>query len=87
MQLPSGSPFIKNPTKRRDLHVQVAVFDRRSRPDGGYDLGPRNELPWPLDQHAENVERGRTHRQRSENSAFIPQGQDATAWVEAEPLE
>src|ERR1700687_4369292 len=42
--------------KRGDLHVEIAVFARHTRPDRGDDLGPYEEVPWPLHQHAENVE-------------------------------
>src|SRR6202043_238345 len=66
-----GAPVIEDAAQRGDLHVQVAVFDRGSRPDGLDDLGSRYEIPWPLDQHAENVERARTDRNRSENTALI----------------
>jgi hypothetical protein len=76
---PLCSPVIKDAAQRRDLHVQVAVFDRRSRPDGLDDLGSREEIAWPLDQHAENVERARSDRHRSENTALIPPEQNTGA--------
>ena len=84
---PLCSPFVKNPAKCGDLHVQIAVFDGRPRPDRGDELGPRDELARPLDQHAENPERARTHCQRSENAALVPSEQDTAPPVEAEPSE
>jgi hypothetical protein len=77
-----GSCVVQNPAKYRDLHVEIAVFDRGSRPDRSDDLGPRDEFSWPLDQHAENVERARTHYQWSKNTALIPAKQDADPPVE-----
>jgi hypothetical protein len=58
-----------------------------ARPDGLHDLGSRDEIPWPLNQHAENVERARTDRHRSENTALIPPEQNTSAPVETEALE
>ncbi len=56
--LPARS-VIENAAQRRDLHVEIAVFDRRSRPDGFDDLVSRYEFPRPLDQHAENCRSAR----------------------------
>ena len=81
------SPIIEDAAQRRDLHVQVAVFDRRTRPDGLHDLGSRDEIPWPFNQHAENVERARTDRHWSENTALIPPEQNTGAPFETEALE
>jgi hypothetical protein len=50
----SGLPCVENSAKGGDLHVEIAVFDRRSWPDCGNDLGPRHEFAWPLDQHRED---------------------------------
>jgi len=68
---PFRPPLVENPAKCGDLHVEIAVLDRGSGPDRGNDLGPRDELARPLDQHAEDVERTRTHRQWRENAALV----------------
>src|ERR1700738_2812034 len=77
---------VEHPAERRYLHRQVAVLDDGPRPDGGDDLVLRDDLPHPLDQHAENVERARPDRDRGEATAVIAPGQ-AAAPVEAEVLE
>jgi hypothetical protein len=84
---PLCSPVIEDPAQRCDLDVEVAVFDRRPRPDGVYDVGSRDEIPRPLDQHAENVEGARADRHRSEHTPRIPPVQNTTTPVEAETLE
>ena len=81
------SPVIEDAAQCCDLDVEVAVFDRRSRPDGVDDLVSRDEIPRPLDQHAENVERPPADRYRRENTLLIPPEQNTGAPVEAETLE
>jgi len=50
-------------------------------------LVPRDEIPRPLDQHSEHVERARADCQRSKNAAFILPEQAAAAPVEAKAVE
>jgi hypothetical protein len=71
------SPVIEEPAERRDLHVQIVVLDHRRRPDGSDDLVPRDEIPCPPDQHAENGERARADRHRHENTALVTPEQAA----------
>src|SRR3984893_3488466 len=80
-------PLVNDPAKRGDLHVEIAVFDRHSRPYRGDDLGPWEVVPWPLHQHAENVESARTHYQWSKNAALIPPEKDADPAGETELTE
>jgi hypothetical protein len=42
---PLRSPVIEDAAQRCDLDVEVAVFDRRPRPDGVYDVGSRDQIP------------------------------------------
>ena len=83
MQLRSLWPSSRTPAKRGDLDVQIAVFDGRSRPNRGDEIGPRDDLPRPIGQHAQNAERARTHHQRSENTVLVLSEQDTSAPVEA----
>ena len=71
----------------RDLHIEIAVFDRGVRQNPGKDLGPRDEFTRPRDQQAENVECARPHRQRRESAGFILSEQGTAFSVEPEPLE
>ena len=47
-----GSAVVKDPAKCCDLDIQIAVFDGRSRPDRGDEIGSRDDLPRPIGQHA-----------------------------------
>src|ERR1700730_8400482 len=82
---PARSSAIEHTAERRYLHRQVAVLDDGPRPDGGDDLVLRDDLPRPLDQHAQNVERARPDRDRDETAALIAPKQ-ATSPVEEEVL-
>jgi hypothetical protein len=79
--------FVEDPAERRDLHVEIAVFDCGLRPDCGNHLRPRDEFPRPLNQYAENAECTRAQCQRDENAALIPSGQDPAPSIEAKPPE
>jgi hypothetical protein len=46
-------------------------------------MSSRDDVPWPLDQHVENVERTRADRNRTEITALILPGQAAP--VETNP--
>jgi hypothetical protein len=59
------------------------VLDHRRRPDGRDDLVPRDEIPCPPDQHAENVERARADRHRHKNTALVAPEQAAPVKAEA----
>ena len=65
------SPIIEDAAQCCDLDVEVAVFDRRSRPNGLDDLVSRYEVARPLDQHAEKVERPPADCYRHENTLLI----------------
>jgi hypothetical protein len=54
---PLRSAVIEDTAKRRDLHGQVAVLDHGSRPHRSHYLVLGDEIPWPLDQDTENLER------------------------------
>ena len=45
-----GPSLVKHPTKGGNLHVQIAVLDRRSRPHRCHDLGPTDQVARPLHQ-------------------------------------
>src|SRR5216683_348803 len=65
------SSVIEDAAQCCDLDVEVAVFDRRSQPDGLDDPVSRNEVARPLNQHAENVERPPADRYRREDTLLI----------------
>ena len=50
---------IQNAAQRRNLHRQVGILNRRSRPDGLHDLILRNEIAGAFDKHAEDIEGAR----------------------------
>jgi hypothetical protein len=80
-------PLVEDAAKYGHLNVEIAIFDRGSGPDRGNNLGSRDELARPLDQHAENVEGARTHRQRHENAALVSSEQNADPPFETELAE
>src|SRR5271165_2013362 len=84
---PLRPPLIQDPAKRGYLDSQVAVLDHRSRPNGSDELVFRNEIPRPLDDHAEDVEGARADRDRNEITAFISPEKTAAAPIETEALE
>lgn len=81
------SALVEEPTKRGDLHVQIAIFDDRSGPYGSDEIIPRHELRCSTNQHAENVERARADRNRHETAALVAPEQRAGLPVETEGLE
>jgi hypothetical protein len=78
---------IEDVPKRRDLNDQVIILDYRPRPDGNHDLVLRDQIPLPLDQHAEHVERARADRHRHENTTFTPPEQAAPVETETPEQE
>ena|SRR6516162_953242 len=64
-------PFVEDPAERRDLHVEIAVFDCGLWPGCRNDLRPRDEFPWALNQYTENAECTSAQGQRDEDAALI----------------
>jgi hypothetical protein len=79
------SPIIEDPTKRGDLHGQVAVLDDGSRPHRLHDLVPGDEITRAFDQDTQNFEGAGADRYGNESAAVILPKQVTP--VEAEALE
>jgi hypothetical protein len=77
--------LIEHTAQRRNLDGQVVILDHRSRPGGGHNLVPREEISRSLKQDAEHIERTRADFDRRQSGIFIPAEQAAP--VQTEPLE
>jgi hypothetical protein len=71
----------------RNLDVQVGFLDHPPRPDRLHDRVFRDQLPFPLNQQAEQIERARPERDRRAHTPVIQPKQTADSAIEAEALE
>src|SRR5260370_29829651 len=81
------SVLIEDVAQLRDLHVQVGFLDHSFRPDRRHDRVFRDQLPFALDQQAEQTERARPERDWRGHTPLIQPKQTAAATIEAEALE
>src|SRR3984893_2154384 len=81
------SVLIEDAAQRRNLDRQVAFLDHRSGPHGFHDRVFRDQLPWPLDQQAEQVERTCADRDWRGDTRLVKSEQIAAAEIETEAFE
>jgi hypothetical protein len=79
--------LIEDAAQRRDLDRQIAFLDYRSGPHGLHDRIFRNQLPWPLDQQAEQAERTRANHDRYSDTRPVQPEQIAADEIETEAFE